>query len=53
MLYIMPVFTVFIGVSLPAGLTLYWVVTTLMAIFQQWLFLRKGSEVPVSVTTNH
>jgi YidC/Oxa1 family membrane protein insertase len=39
MLYIMPVFTVFIGVSLPAGLTLYWVVTTVMAIFQQWIFL--------------
>jgi YidC/Oxa1 family membrane protein insertase len=40
MLYIMPAFTVFIGISLPAGLTLYWVVTTLMAIFQQWFFLR-------------
>jgi len=40
MMYIMPVFTVFIGVSLPAGLTLYWVVTTLIAILQQWLFMR-------------
>jgi len=40
MLYIMPATTVFIGISLPAGLTLYWVVTTLMAIFQQWFFLR-------------
>ena len=40
MLYIMPVFTVFIGVSLPAGLTLYWVITTLVAVLQQWLFLR-------------
>ncbi len=49
MLYIMPAFTVFIGISLPAGLTLYWVITTLMAIFQQWLFLRthktKNAEV--------
>jgi len=52
MLYIMPVFTVFIGISLPAGLTLYWVVTTLMAVFQQWLFLHthktKNDEVIVT-----
>lgn len=41
MLYIMPAFTVFIGASLPGGLTLYWLVTTLMAVLQQWLFLRK------------
>ena len=40
MLYIMPAFTVFIGISLPAGLTLYWVITTLVAVLQQWLFLR-------------
>lgn len=37
MLYFMPVMTVFIGFSLPAGLTLYWVVTTLFAIGQQYL----------------
>jgi YidC/Oxa1 family membrane protein insertase len=48
MLYIMPVFTVFIGFSLPAGLTLYWVVTTLMAVFQQWLFLRGSKEKTVA-----
>jgi YidC/Oxa1 family membrane protein insertase len=45
MLYMMPVMTVVIGVSLPGGLTLYWLVTTLMAIFQQWLFLR-GAKTP-------
>jgi YidC/Oxa1 family membrane protein insertase len=53
MLYIMPAFTVFIGISLPAGLTLYWVVTTLMAILQQWLFIKthktKNSEVLTSL----
>ncbi len=54
MLYIMPAFTVFIGISLPGGLTLYWLMTTLFAIFQQWLFLRghkrKASE---TLTTNN
>ncbi len=43
MMYIMPAMTVFIGATLPGGLTLYWLVTTLVAIFQQWLFLRKHS----------
>jgi YidC/Oxa1 family membrane protein insertase len=46
MLYLMPAVTVFIGVTLPGGLTLYWLVTTLMAIFQQWLFLRKHEAAP-------
>jgi len=44
MLYLMPAFTVFIGASLPGGLTLYWFVTTLVAIFQQWLFLRNHTK---------
>ncbi len=50
MLYIMPVFTVFIGASLPGGLTLYWLVTTLAAIFQQWLFLRNHRKVQAPPT---
>ena len=38
MLYFMPVLTVFIGMSLPAGLTLYWFCSTLlMALQQVWL----------------
>jgi membrane protein insertase Oxa1/YidC/SpoIIIJ len=36
----MPAFTVFIGATLPGGLTLYWLMTTLVAVLQQWLFLR-------------
>ncbi len=35
MLYIMPVMTVFIGLSLPGGLTLYWFVITLLTAVQQ------------------
>jgi len=42
MVYFMPIFTVIIGVSLPAGLTLYWFITTLlMALQQLWMFKKK------------
>ena len=44
MMYMMPAMTVVIGVSLPGGLTLYWFVTTLIALFQQWLFFRKNKK---------
>ncbi|MFW0838160.1 MAG: YidC/Oxa1 family membrane protein insertase [Candidatus Komeilibacteria bacterium] len=41
MLYFMPIFTVFIGMSLPSGLALYWLVSILLTILQQYLVLRK------------
>jgi YidC/Oxa1 family membrane protein insertase len=41
MLYIMPVMTVLIGVSLPAGLALYWLFSTLLTVAQQELLMRK------------
>jgi YidC/Oxa1 family membrane protein insertase len=45
MIYFMPIFTVIIGASLPAGLTLYWFITTLlMALQQVWMFGKKGKE---------
>lgn len=37
----MPIMTVFIGISLPAGLTLYWFVATALTGLQQWLMFRK------------
>lgn len=40
MLYFMPVITVIIGIRLPAGLTLYWLVTTLLTVLQQWYIFR-------------
>lgn len=40
MVYFMPFFTVFIGATLPAGLTLYWLVTTLLMAVQQLIFVR-------------
>lgn len=41
MLYIMPLVTVFIGLSLPGGLTLYWLVMSVLTVVQQSIFLRK------------
>lgn len=36
MIFVMPVITVFIAVSFPSGLALYWVVSTLFSIVQQY-----------------
>ncbi|MBI5654911.1 membrane protein insertase YidC [Candidatus Uhrbacteria bacterium] len=41
MMYVMPVVTVFIGISLPGGLTLYWLTMSLLTVLQQAIFLRK------------
>jgi YidC/Oxa1 family membrane protein insertase len=41
MVYFMPVITVFIGLSLPGGLTLYWFLITLLTILQQTLIFNK------------
>lgn len=46
MLYFMPAMTVFIGLSLPGGLTLYWLATTLLTVLQQWWFF-KNDKKPV------
>lgn len=39
--YIMPIITVMVAQSLPAGLSLYWIITTLFAIGQQWYIMRR------------
>jgi len=44
MLYMMPVMTVIIGMSLPGGLSLYWFVTTLLTALQQKMMFRKKNE---------
>ncbi len=48
MLYLMPLFTIFIAWKLPAGLTLYWVVITLFGIIQQHLILKKNDREQLS-----
>ncbi|MDA3802834.1 MAG: YidC/Oxa1 family membrane protein insertase [Patescibacteria group bacterium] len=41
MMYVMPVITIVIGMSLPGGLTLYWFVLTLFTVFQQLIIFKK------------
>ncbi len=48
MLYMMPIVTIFIGISLPSGLVFYWFLTTLITALQQLLILKnkkKNGEV--------
>lgn len=42
--YVMPIITVVVAWRLPAGLSLYWIITTLFAIGQQWYIIRKTNE---------
>lgn len=44
MLYFMPALTIFIGITLPGGLTLYWFILTLLTILQQGL-MNKDNKV--------
>lgn len=44
MLYFMPAITVFIGLSLPGGLTLYWFVFTLLTALQQLVTFRHKNQ---------
>ncbi|MBI4919807.1 membrane protein insertase YidC [Candidatus Azambacteria bacterium] len=48
MLYFMPVLSVIIFWSLPAALPLYWIVTTLFAILQQYLNQNERGEITKS-----
>ncbi len=40
MMYMLPIFTVVFGYQFPAGVTLYWLVSTLFSVAQQAFFLR-------------
>lgn len=37
MIFVMPLMTILVGMNLPSGLALYWLVTTVFSIFQQYL----------------
>lgn len=41
LMYIMPVFLVFLGFNLPVGVLVYWVTTNLLQMAQQWFMLRE------------
>lgn len=42
MLFLMPLMTVVISLKFPSGLALYWVITTLFSVVQQWLMTGPG-----------
>lgn len=44
MMYFMPVITIFIGLSLPGGLTLYWFFFTLLTVAQQLITFNKKNK---------
>ena len=41
MMYIMPAMITFIGISLPSGLALYWLISTLFMVAQQYIAFRE------------
>ncbi len=43
MLYMMPALTVIIGFKLPSGLTLYWLISTILTVIQQMILFKKHS----------
>lgn len=46
MLYLFPIFTIFIGLSFPSGLVLYWFVYSFFQIIQQYLVTGWGGLTP-------
>ncbi len=44
MTFMMPILTVFIGLSFPGGLTLYWLTTTVLMIIQQKIMFKKAKK---------
>ncbi len=46
-LYFLPAITIFFGIRFPAGLTLYWIVTTLFGIGQQYYIMSQEKKVTV------
>ncbi len=48
--YVLPIISIVIAMKLPAGLPLYWIVTTLFAVAQQYYIIRQQ---PAAVITNN
>jgi len=49
MTYLMPVMTIFIGASLPGGLTFYWFLVTILTALQQLIIIKSDKDKKVSV----
>ncbi len=43
MVYLLPVFTVFIAINLPAGLVFYWLINTILGMIQDYYLYKKFS----------
>lgn len=43
--YVLPIISMIIAIKLPAGLPLYWIVTTLFAVAQQYYIIKKHPEL--------
>lgn len=52
MLYFFPVLTIFMGLSFPMGLTYYWVVSTALAIVQQYILIKRDKSL-IKVTESN
>lgn len=52
MVYLMPVLTFVFAMSFPSGLALYWAVTTLFAIVQQSLIMKKQNHNDLEIIDN-
>lgn len=50
MMYFMPLLTVYIGATLPAAVTLYWLITTLFTIGQQYWITKHRNPKSIKVT---
>lgn len=44
MLYVFPIMTVWLGLSFPIGLTLYWIISSILSIAQQALILKSSKD---------
>jgi YidC/Oxa1 family membrane protein insertase len=51
MLYIFPIFAVLILLRLPSAIGLYWIITTLFAIIQQYIIFKKPKSVASNATS--
>ncbi len=47
MMYLFPIMTVFIARSLPAALAVYWIITTIFSVGQQW-YVNKNIKKPIA-----
>lgn len=53
MTYVLPFFMLFIMLSLPGAIALYYATSTLVTVFQQWLVLRQDEEELEEIAAEH